>query len=126
MDWRIEEYMFGEEYANGIPIIGGEKTDSTIKGIVNTPVFDKEYFHEGDVVIIRIWVDDCVKKYWRNLPEDRQYIYAIVVNVLGDKLIISYYNKGSKNNTSTFAIPVDMVVKGHIEIKAVVPITKEW
>lgn len=126
MDWRIEEYMFGEEYAKGIPIMGDKKIESTVKGIVNTPVFDKEYFHEGDVVTINIRVTDCVRKYWRNLPEDRQYIYAIVVNVLADKLIISYYNKGSKNNTSTFAIPVEMVVKGYIEIKTVVPITKEW
>lgn len=118
--------MFREPYEKGITIMSNEKTYSSVKGIVNTPVFDKEYFHEGDVVTIRIRVADCVRKYWRNLPEDRQYIYAIVVNVLGDKLIVSYYNKGSKNNTSTFAIPVEMVVKGHIEINTVVPITKEW
>lgn len=117
--------MFGEEYANGIPIMGNEKTGSTVKGIVNKPVFDKEYFHEGDVVTISMRVADCVRKYWRNIPEDRRYIYAIVVNVLADKLIVSYYNKGSKNNTSTFAVPVEMVVNGHIEIKTVVPITKE-
>ena len=118
--------MFGEEYVNGIPITGDKGSGSTIKGIVNTPVFDKEYFHEGDIVTIRIRAADCVKKYWRDFTVGKEYIYAIVVNVLTEKLIISYYNKGNKNNTGTFAIPVEMVVKGYLEISTVIPITKEF
>ena len=94
----------------------GQK-DIQQKGIITAPVFDKGYFQEGDVVCIRPSVYPGITQYWRGCPSN--VFYAIVVNVLKDKLIVSYYNKGSKNNTSTFAIPIGIVVDGSIYVEVI-------
>ena len=128
---RIEEYfdsktgddsMFGEEYANGIPITNNEKLDDflkgKVKGIINAPVYDREYFKVGDVV--RVTPAEKLQykvSGWQSRPN--QPFNAIIIDVIPDKLMIVYYSPSTRKLCGRYAIPAEWVNDGFIKIDKV-------
>ena len=128
---RVKEYfdnkkgdgnMFGEEYANGIPITNNEKLDDflkgKIKGIINAPVYDREYFKVGDVV--RVTPTEKLQykvSGWQSRPN--QPFNAIIIDVIPDKLMIVYYSPSTRKLCGRYAIPAEWVNDGFIKIDKV-------
>ena len=131
---RIQEYfdtkskgerkisMFGEEYADGIPITNNEKLDDflkgKIKGIINAPVYDREYFHVGDVV--RVTPTEKLQykvSGWQSRPNNP--FNAIVIDVIPEKLMIVYYSPSTRKLCGRYAIPAEWVNDGFIKIEKI-------
>lgn len=115
--------MFGEEYANGISITGNEKLDDflkgKVKGIINAPIYDREYFKVGDVV--RVTPTEKLQykvSGWQSRPNDP--FNAIIIDVIPEKLMIVYYSPSTRKLCGRYAIPAEWVNDGFIKIDKIV------
>ena len=129
---RIKEYfdnktgddnMFGEEYANGIPTASNEKLNDflkgKVKGIINAPIYDREYFKVGDVV--RVTPTEKLQykvSGWQSRPNDP--FNAIIIDVIPEKLMIVYYSPSTRKLCGRYAIPAEWVNDGFIKIEKIV------
>lgn len=129
---RIKEYfdnkkgdanMFGEEYANGIPVDNNEKLDDflkgKVKGIINAPIYDREYFKVGDVV--RVTPSEKLQykvSGWQSRPATP--FNAIILDVIPEKLMIVYYSPSTRKLCGRYAIPAEWVNDGFIKIDKIV------
>jgi hypothetical protein len=111
--------MFGEEYVNGIPTTGNEKLDDflkgKVKGIINAPIYDREYFKVGDVV--RVTPSEKLQykvSGWQSRPATP--FNAIIIDVIPEKLMIVYYSPSTRKLCGRYAIPAEWVNDGFIKI----------
>ena len=111
--------MFGEEYASGIPVDNNEKLNdflsAKVKGIINAPIYDREYFKVGDVV--RVTPSEKLQykvSGWQSRPTTP--FNAIVIDVIPEKLMIVYYSPSTRKLCGRYAIPAEWVNDGFIKI----------